>query len=189
MASAAMNFPEHTSEKPIKLFFQDEGRFGRINSIAKCWVPNGKRAIVGNQTIRQYTYVYTAVCPETGENYSLILPYANTESMNIFLDEISDEFKKYRIILTMDNAAWHDGKDLKKYDNIVPLFLPPYSPELNPVEYIWHYVKDHYKFKNRTFKSMDEVINQLGFAFGELNKNTEVVKSFSLYNWIYSALC
>lgn len=64
------------------------------------------------QIIRQYTYVYTALCP-TGENYSLILPYADTVFMNIFLAGLSEEFKNYIIIMVIDNAAWHDGQDIK----------------------------------------------------------------------------
>lgn len=188
MASAALNFPENVEQKPIKLFFQDEGRFGRINCLSRCWVPKGERAIVGHQTIRQYTYVYTAVCPETGDNYSLILPYADTASMSLFLDGLSTEYENYNIILVMDNAAWHDSQDIKKCDNIVPLFLPPYSPELNPVEYVWHYVKDHYDFKNRTFENMDQVEDQLVVAFSRLYLEKEIVKSFSLYNWIHSAI-
>jgi len=188
MAIATLNFPTLVKEKPVMLFFQDEGRFGRINCLSKCWVPPKERATVEHQTIRQYTYVYTAICPQTGENYSLILPYANTESMNLFMNGLSEEFKNYRIILTMDNAAWHDSKDIEEFDNIVPLFLPPYSPELNPVEYVWHYIKDHYKFKNKTFKNMDQVVNQLEYAFCDLYRNKEIVKSFSLYNWIYSAI-
>ena len=91
MASVVLNFPDNAKEKPLKLFFQDEGRFGRINCLSRCWLPKGERAIVGHQTIRQYTSVYTAVCPGTGENYSLILPYADTASMNLFLEELSTE--------------------------------------------------------------------------------------------------
>jgi transposase len=188
MASATLGFPEILKDKPVKLWFQDEGRFGRINCLSRCWVPPKERAIVKHQTIRQYTYVYSALCPETGENYSLILPYADTDSMNIFMSELSAEFSKYRMIMVMDNAAWHDSKDIKTFDNIVPMFLPPYSPELNPVEYVWHYVKDHYGFKNKIFKSMQEVENQLMISFFKLHKDIDTVRSFSLFNWINSAI-
>ena len=88
----------------------------------------------------------------------------------------------------INNTEWHDSQDIKKCDNIVPLFLPPYSPELNPVEYVWHYVKDHYRFKNRIFENMDQVEEQLVEAFGKLHKGKETVRSFSLYDWIYSAI-
>jgi len=67
------------------LFFQDEGRFGRINNLSKCWVPQNTRAIIDQQMIREYIYTYTAVCPQTGENFSLILPYSDTICMNTFL--------------------------------------------------------------------------------------------------------
>ncbi len=112
----------------MKLFFQDEGRFGRINNIKKCWVPKKDRAIVGQQIIRQYTYAFTAVCPETGENYSLILPWADTATMNIFLSGFSKEFERYRVVMVMDKAGWHRSNDLKIPENITFLFLPPYSP-------------------------------------------------------------
>jgi len=85
MAALACNFSKEDN-RPIKLFFQDEARFGRINKIGKCWVPQNSRATIGQQIIRQFTYVYDCVCPETGENFSLILPYSNTDGMNIYID-------------------------------------------------------------------------------------------------------
>jgi hypothetical protein len=79
------------------LFFQDEARFGRIDNISSCWVPPGGRAKVGNQIVREYVYVYLVACPETGEHYSLILPYVNQNCMDIFLKEVSKNFNNYRI--------------------------------------------------------------------------------------------
>ena len=169
------------------LFFQDEGRFGRIDNVSSCWVPSGTRAKVGNQIIRKYTYAYTAICPETGENYSLILPYANCECMDIFMQGVSEKFKNYRIIMAMDSASWHTGEKTKKWENIVPLFQPPYSPELNPVEHIWHHIRESYNFKNKTFSSMKEVEDRLVTALKELNEET--VKSISQFSWIYQASC
>lgn len=170
----------------MKLFFQDEGRFGRIDNKASCWVPQKARATVGSQIIREYTYAYTAVCPETGENFSLILPYANEACMDVFMEEFSKEYSKYRVIMIMDSASWHTGDKAKKWDNIVPCFQPPYSPELNPVEQIWHHIREFYQFKNYTFKSMNEVDEKLSFALSELDNDT--VKSITLYNWIQNSL-
>ncbi|HOO19282.1 MAG TPA: hypothetical protein PK296_03720, partial [Paludibacteraceae bacterium] len=84
--------------------------FGRIDNVCSCWVPSNRRAKVGKQIIRQYTYAYTAVCPETGESYSLILPYANTLCMSLFMEGFSEKFYDYRIIMAMDKASWHTGK-------------------------------------------------------------------------------
>ncbi len=168
------------------MFFQDEGRFGRIDNISSCWVPPKGRATVGNQIIREYTYAYAAVCPETGENFSLILPYANETCMDIFMQKFSDQYSNYRIIMVMDSASWHTGDKTKKWDNIVPLFQPPYSPELNPVEQIWHHIRENFQFKNTTFKSMNEVEEKLMKALCKLDEET--VKSITLYEWIKISL-
>lgn len=168
------------------LFFQDEARFGRIDNISSCWVPQKSRATVGNQIIRQYTYVYMAVCPATGESYSLILPYANEECMDVFMQHVSDVFKHYRIIMAMDRASWHTGNKTKKWENIVPMFQPPYSPELNPVENLWHELREDGGFKNTTFKTLDDVELKLEKYLKNLDKNR--VKSITLFKWIKNAI-
>lgn len=185
MAAKSLEF-EASDQRPIKLFFQDEARFGRIDNICSCWVPKGMRAKMGSQIIRQYTYTYSAICPETGEHFSLILPYANTECMHIFLKEFSSTFDNYRIILAMDGASWHTGEKAKICKNIVPLFLPPYSPELNPVEILWHHIRENGQFKNRTFKDMQEVEDELVKQLSSIDNNT--IKSLSQFPWIVSAI-
>ena len=77
--------------------------------------------------------------------------------MDIFMQEVSDAFRQYRIIMVMDRASWHTGDKIKKWENIVPLFQPPYSPELNPVESIWHLIREDGGFKNKTFNTLNEV--------------------------------
>jgi hypothetical protein len=95
--------------------------------------PTG-RAKVGSQISRGYTYAYLAACPETGETYLLILLYADESCMDVFMKNVSEVFNHYRIIKVMDRASWHTGKKTGRQENIIPLFQPPYSPELNPVE-------------------------------------------------------
>lgn len=175
-------------ERPIKLFFQDEARFGRINNLTRCWVPKTERAEIERQLIREYTYAYTAVCPQTGEAYSIISPFNNTSAMNAFLQEFSNHFKRNRIILTLDGAGWHKSKDLKLPNNIRLLFLPPYSPQLNPVENIWDYVREQKQFNNHTFKSIDHVEEHLEQKLWQLTKERNVLKSLCGFNWIKSAL-
>jgi len=169
------------------LFFQDEARFGRIDNISSCWVPPGGRALVGKQTIREYSYAYLTVCPETGENYSLIMPYVNKECMEIFMKEVSETFNNYRIIMVMDRASWHTENSTGKWKNIIPMFQPPYSPELNPVENVWHHIREDGGFKNKTFNSLKEVELKLAEELKKLDEKT--VKSITLYKWIDEALC
>jgi len=118
---------EFNSEKdlrPVMLFFQDEGRFGRINNLTKCWIPKGMRAIVGKQIIREYTYAYTSVCPLTGETFSMVIPYVSVELMQMYLKEFSEHFKHYRVIMVMDNAAWHTSKKIEIPENIITWSIP-----------------------------------------------------------------
>jgi len=184
LAAKSLEFDNEGDDRPIKLFFQDEARFGRIDNISSCWVPPGGRASVGNQVIREYTYAYLAACPETGENYSLILPYANKNCMDIFMRGVSEIFSNYKIIMAMDRAAWHNTE---KLENIVPFFQPAYSPEVNPVENLWHHIREDGGFKNKTFKTLDEVELKLAEKLKNLDEKT--VKSITLYNWIKKAIC
>jgi putative transposase len=187
LAIRKLEFKEKELDKPLLLFFQDEGRFGRINNIQRCWCPHKTRAKVGKQFVREYIYAYTAVCPENGSSFSLVIPDADTESMNIFLSEFSGEYKNNRIILAMDRAGWHRSEELKVPDNIHLLFIPSNSPELNPVEHIWDYIRENF-FNNRVFKSLDTVMDKLCFALKHLYGEKEKVKSMTLFEWIYYAL-
>lgn len=183
MAAASINF-RNDDNRPIKLFFQDEARFGRINKISKCWTPPKLRAIIGQQIIREYIYAFSSVCPETGENFSLILPSANTDSMNLFLKMFSDNYNKYRVIMIMDKAGWHTSKDLKIIENIAFMFLPPYSPELNPVEPLWNYIRKTKGFNNNVFSSLDEVENKLSKALFDVHNDVGTIKSLCNFNWL-----
>lgn len=86
-------------------WYEDEARFGRISQTVRCWAPPSNRPTVAKQHIREYLYVYSAVCPWSGENFSLILPYTNSKTMEIFLRELSKFYKEYRIVLVTDNAS------------------------------------------------------------------------------------
>ena len=134
---------------------QDEGRFGRINIPRRCWAPLGTRPIVFAQTVRQYVYAYSVVCPATGDITSLILPYADTKCMNIFLEHVAQEYPDYFIIMQADNAGWHKSKGLKIPENIKMIYQPAYSPQVNPVEHIWDEIRKKHK---ELFKQADWLV-------------------------------
>ena len=121
----------------FRLMFQDEAGFGRINKPKCCWCGDGIRPVVPCHRIREYIYAYGAVSPLDGEIVSLVLPYCNTECMNIFLEEVSKTYPNDYILLVADNASWHKSKTLVIPDNIEIFPLLPYTPELNPIEMIW----------------------------------------------------
>ena len=104
-----------------------------MSNPAGCWAPCGERPKLPLQRIRQYSYVYAAVCPVTGDLFSLIMPYSNTDCMQIFMEEFARHRRGKPTLMIMDQAAWHKSKSLTQNLSILVKFQPPYSPELNPV--------------------------------------------------------
>lgn len=136
-------------------------------------IPNVKQQLIG-----EYSYLFSAVCPETGGSCSLVMPVANTETMDIFLKTLPVQQSEQRIILCIDKAGWHTTKQLVIPNNIVIWFLPPYAPELNPVELIWRELRAKY-FNNRTFNSIDDLDNHLVFEIKEYTDNIDQVKALT----------
>ena len=105
-------------------------------------------------------YLYSAINPETGEEFTLFLPTVNTEMMNLYLSHLRETYPGKRMILVMDQAGWHKAKELKVPEGIELEYLPPYSPELNPVERLWQWIRRHF-CRNRMFDSLDQLENAL----------------------------
>jgi len=166
------------------VFFEDEARFGRISNLGRCWVPEGRRATVKKQIIREHTYAFSAVCPLEGESYSLISPVCNTASMNELLNGLSKAYADEEILVFVDNDGWHKSKELERPANIHLELLPPYSPELNPTEHLWDYIREQKGFNNHTFDSMDELENHLENVLKNLHHEKDYIKSLCTFNWM-----
>jgi transposase len=119
----------------------DEARFGTHSKQGHGWFPTGKRSRVAVKLGFKNFYAYSAIEVKTGEAFNLILPKVNTELMNVYLQEMSKHYLEENITLIMDGAGWHKSKKLIIPFNITIIYLPPYSPELNPVERFWLYKK------------------------------------------------
>jgi len=171
----------------IRVMFQDEGRFGRISLPRRCWAPPGIRPICASQIIREYIYAYSAISPADGAVDSLIAPRADADVMAIFLQQVAERFNDDFIIMFMDKAAWHTAGKLKVPENMKLFFLPPYSPQLNPVEHLWKEIREKY-FANVVFESIDAVEHRLTDALVFMNQNHDTVKSFSGFDWIITSL-
>ena len=167
--------------------FQDEGRFGRISDLRRCWGPLPLRPETGHQIIREYIYTLSAVSPSDGRLCSLIMPWVNTETMSIFLSHTAEEFADDFCILFLDCAGWHIARDLRVPCSMKLAFLPPYSPELNPVEHIWDHLRENH-FKNRVFDSLDMVENTLVDALRSLDSQPDIVHSLTNFHWL-NTLC
>lgn len=175
-------FPD-TDTRPVRLYAQDEGLFGRIQRVRRCLAPKGVRPTVKRQAVREYTYAYTALCPQNGDTVSLLLPAVNTDMMNRFLRELSAQLHQYRVILLVDQAGWHLSGKLETFDNIRLLPLPAYSPELNPVENFWKYVRD--KLGNGFWESMDDLEDRLVDILHDIKFQPDPIQSLSSYPWLF----
>ena len=133
----------------------------------------------------QYTYAYAAVSVRDGEMDSLILPHVNGQCMQVFIDEVAARHPDDRIVMVLDGAGWHQG--IQPPINMRLLKLPPYSPELNPVEHIWDEIREKY-FANRVFESLDALEGQLVNALRDMEYDHDRVSSISSWPWILFAL-
>lgn len=167
----------------MAILSQDEGRFGRINAHRPCWAPKGMRPKAPRQIVRAFVYVYTAVCMALGKMTSLILPYANTEMMNLFLEQVAEDFKGFFVIMLIDQAGWHMAKNLKIPENIRLLPQPSHSPELNPVEHIWEDLREK-AMPNRAFKSLDQLEEALCHRLRELDRLPDMVRSMTNFPYL-----
>ena len=118
----------------IRVMFEDEASFGRISEPSRCWAPAGIRPRAPCQRVRDYVHVYGAVDPISGDDCYIITPTCNTQWTNIFLEELSKSVGKDYVLLCWDRASWHSSKDLIIPDNIRPFYIPPRTPEMNPIE-------------------------------------------------------
>jgi len=167
----------------VLILVEDEGRFGRINSPRKCWAPSYLRPHSPREVIREYVYVYSAVCPSQGKLTSLILPRADSQMMSLFLEHVSKEFTGYFLIMVLDRAGWHLSKTLVTPENISLLPLPPYSPELNPIEHLWEEIREK-GLSNTAFQSLNELEDKLCEEIKKISENTILIKSMTNFPYL-----
>jgi len=148
-----------------------------------CWAPIGTRPEVASQLIREYIYLYGAACPKDGTCVYLIMPTSNTACFQIFLNVLSRKFARQDILLVLDGAPNHRCKELALPNNISLLFLPPYSPELNPKENLWDEIREKL-FKNYALKSIDAVRAKLKQAILYIERNPKLVQSITSFPYI-----
>jgi transposase len=141
------------------------------------------RPYMPNQIVREYTYAYVAASPHDGAMDSLIMPEVSEKAMSIFLREVSDRHPDEFILMIMYGAGWHKAKALSVPCNVAPIFLPPYSPELNPVEHIWESIREK-DFRNEVFNSIEAVEDQLMRSLATLEKDSASVASMTGFHWL-----
>ena len=135
---------------------------------------------------QEYTYAYAAASPD-GLLDSLILPHVNSDCMQLFLDEVCLRHQNERIIMILDGAGWHTSGLFTVPQNMRLVSLPPYAPELNPVEHIWDDLRGK-AFHDKVFESIDGLEDHLEKSLRELELDKERVRSIVAWPRIIKAL-
>jgi transposase len=183
-------------DKRIELWFSDEARVGNKGRVCHRWWRRGERP----PGVQQLGYLwaarhcprtnggqglaFTAVRPATGEDVTLVLPTVNTAAMQVFLDQVAaSRPTDVHLAMVLDGAGWHVSRDLAVPPNITLVVLPPYAPELNPVERIWLYLRERF-LSLRLLHSTDDIIDACCDAWMRLVAEPDRIKSLCNYPWI-----
>jgi len=167
------------------LWFQDEARIGQKNGRVRIWARTGTRPRLPADQRYQNTYLFGAICPKRGIGAALVLPIANTQAMQLHLDEISKHVaRKAHGVVLMDRAGWHATAKLQVPENLTIILLPSKSPELNPVENIWQYLRANW-LSNRVFETYEDIVDAACEAWNKLIERPETITSIGLRKWAH----
>lgn len=151
--------------------------------MTRIWAPEGSRPTALKDLRFSSAYILGAVCPAENKGAAIVMPTCDTEAMNIFLQEVRFNVSEdAHAVIIMDGAPWHRSKDIALPDNISIIILPSYSPELNPAECIWHYMRSHW-LSGRIFQDMAAVIEACVDAWQRFVEHPELIGSVCRAEW------
>jgi hypothetical protein len=160
-----------------------DARTGQQGTLTRIWARRGTRPRAPRDTRYQWAYLFGAVCPARGTAAGLVLPLVSTGAMNAHLAEIARTVAPgAHAVLVIDGAGWHSAKALTVPDNISLLRLPPYSPELNPVENVWAYLRAN-KLAITVFNTYEEIVDACCNAWNFLANDPKAIASITSREW------
>lgn len=170
--------------KPIEIWYQDEARVGQKGGHAYVWAEVGSCPLMVRDNRHDSVHLFGAICPARGVGAGIIMPAVNTEAMNEHLKEISTQVAEgAHAVVVMDGAGWHQtGAELRVPDNITPLRLPPYAPELNPMENVWEYLRSN-KLCALVWDTYDAIVEACRKAWKFLTDDPERIRSIGTRDW------
>ncbi len=169
--------------KRIELWWQDEARIGQKNKLTRRWARRGTRPRAPHDQRTAWAYLFGAICPAEGKGAGLVMPFCDTEAMQAHLAEISAMVARdAHAALLLDQAGWHLAGALVVPANITLLPLPPRSPELNPVENVWQFMRDNW-LSNRVFAGYDDIVAHCCAAWNDLIDQPWRIRSIGRRSW------
>ena len=169
-------------DKNIEIYFGDETRFGQQGILVRQWSEIGKRPIRERQIEYKNAWIFGAVNPNSGAHHGIVTSHAASDFMQKFIDSFSSSLNKnVHVVLILDNATWHHSSTVTTPSNITLHFLPPYSPELNPSERLWLYIKSNF-LCNKLYKDSEEIIETGVTAWQKIT--TKIIRSVCACDFI-----
>jgi hypothetical protein len=168
---------------PIEIWFQDEARIGQKNGLVYQWAKKGSRPRQPKDQRYENAYIFGAICPARDTGAAIVMPYVDTDAMQTHLDEIGRAISTgAHAVLLLDQAGWHMTGKLKPPANVTLMALPPKSPELNPTENIWQYLRQTW-LSNRVFESYDDICDACCEVWNKLIAETGRIASIGTRDW------
>lgn len=179
----ALNENGVAADTPVEIWFQDEARVGQKNGLVYQWAKRGTRPRQPKDQRYDNAYLFGAICPRRDVGAAIVMPYADTFAMQTHLNEISRIVTAGSVaVLLLDKAGWHTTGKLVVPANIVLVHLPPKSPELNPVENIWQYLRQTW-LSNSVFETYSDITTACCRAWNNLVNETGRIASIGTRTW------
>ncbi len=181
--------PAAAQGKPLEIWFQDGrapkaiDRIGQKGTLTRLWARIGSRPRAPRDSRYDWAYLFGAVCPERAVGVALVMPFADTEAMNLHLREIGRAVSPgAHAILVLDGAGWHTSQAFAPPENVTPICLPPYAPELNPIENVWEYLRKN-KLALRLYDDYDAIVDACCAAWTDLIAAPARLASITRRTW------
>jgi hypothetical protein len=174
---------------PVEVWFQDEMRLGQKNPRTRRWAHRGSRPAVPQDLRTESAYLFGAICPERGTGAAVVRPRADTEAMQVHLDEIARTIAAgAHAVVLLDQAGWHTTAKLRIPENITLLSLPPRSLELNPTENLWQFLRQTF-LSNRVFETYEAILHAACTAWNAVLDTPWRIMSIGLRDWARTGQC
>src|SRR5258706_2147521 len=169
--------------KPIEIWFQDEARIGQQGTLTRVWAKRGTRPRAPHDQRYDWAYLFGAACPQRRVAAGLVMPAANAETMSLHLTAIGHKVAAgSHAALVLDGAGYHIAAALTIPENVTLVRLPPYAPELNPIENVWEYLRGN-KLAITVFDGYDDIVDKTCDAWNFFEQDPKRIASITTRTW------
>ena len=173
--------------KRLTLWCQDEARVGQKGRVCHRWFTRGQRPSGLCDQRYTWAHLFAAVQPATGQDFALVLPEVSTRAMQVFLDRFAATLDAdEHAVMLLDQAGWHGALALIVPGNVTLIPLPPYAPQLNPIERVWLYLRERH-LSHRLLSGYGAIVDACCAAWNQLTPDR--LRSLTNYPYLQQVNC